>query len=201
MIKNIIFDMGNVLVDFCWEEDFHKKGLEGEVFERVADATTRNYDWNELDLANLSHEEIIEKFIENDPEMAKEIRIATATVGGMIKKMPYAEDIINRLHAKGYRVYILSNFSLEAFEQAKDELTFIDLADGAVFSCYHHMVKPQPEIYELLLEKYNLNAAECVFLDDKPENVAGGESCGIMGLVFTDIDDALYKLECMGITF
>lgn len=201
MIKNVIFDIGNVLVDFCWEEDFHNKGLEGEVFERVANATTRNSAWDEFDLANMTHEEIIENFIKNDPEMAEEIRLATKNIGGMIRKKPYAEELILKLRAAGYKVYILSNFSYQAFEQAADELGFIPLADGALFSCHHHVVKPNPEIYNLLLSENNLNATECVFLDDKRENIEGGERCGIRGIVFTDLEDALYKLKCMGVEF
>ena len=199
MIKNVIFDMGNVLVDFCWEEDFHNKGLEGEVFERVANATTRNDDWNEFDLANLTHEEIIEKFIENDPELADEIRLATSTVGGMIRKKPYAEELIIRLRNAGYGVYLLSNFSNQAFTEAAEELSFIPLTDGAIFSCDYHEIKPYPEIYNRLLSTYGLNAPECVFLDDKPENIDGAERCGIRGIVFRELDDALYKLSCMGV--
>jgi len=199
MIKNIIFDIGNVLVDFCWEEDFHNKGLEGEIFERVANATTRNYDWNEFDLGNLTHEEIIEKFIENDPELADEIRLATSTVAGMIRKRDYAEEIILKLKNAGYGVYILSNFSYVGLEEAKDDLTFIPLADGAVISCFYHEIKPYPEIYNILLREYNLNAPECVFLDDRLDNIEGAEKCGIRGIVFRDLDDALYKLKCMGV--
>lgn len=201
MIKNIILDMGNVLVDFCWEEDFHNKGLYGEMFERVANATTRHEAWNEFDLANLDYEGIIQNFIKNDPEIAEEIRLATSSVGGMIRKKEYAEDVINRAKAAGYKVYLLSNFSLQAFTEAASELTYIPLADGAVFSCDYHVVKPYPEIYNILLEKYNLKAEECVFLDDSEKNIKGGEALGIKGIVFTDLDDAMDKLRELGVSF
>ena len=201
MIKNVILDMGNVLVDFCWQDDFKNKGFEGEIFERVANATTRNYDWNEFDLGNLTHEEIIETFIENDPEIADEIRLATTDISGMIRKRPYAEEFIKRLQAAGYKVYILSNFSFQAFEQAASELTYIPLVDGTVFSCDVHQIKPLPDIYNTLLQKYNLNAPECVFLDDSEANIEGAEACGIRGIVFRSLEDATYKLECMGVKF
>ena len=201
MIKNVIFDMGNVLVDFCWEKDLKERGFEGELFERIANATVRNEDWNEFDLANLTHEEIIQNFVDNDPELENEIRFVTEDISGMIKKKPYAEDLINRLHIAGYKVYLLSNFSYEAFTQAADELTYIPLADGAVFSCDVHMIKPYPDIYNHLLSKYNLNAPECVFLDDVERNVEGAEACGIRGIIFKDLEDATYKLNCMGVKF
>lgn len=201
MIKNIVFDMGNVLVDFCWEEDFHNKGLFGETFERVADATTRNEDWDEFDLANLTHEEIIEKFIENDPEMAEEIRLATSTIKGMIRKRDYAEDIIIRAKKAGYKVLLLSNFSPQALNEAASELTYIPLADGYIFSCDYHVVKPSKEIYNLLLEKYDIKAEETVFLDDSEKNIKGAIACGINGIVFKNLNDAMKQLKDLGVEF
>ena len=199
MIKNIIFDMGNVLVDFCWEKAFRDKGLNGEIFERVANATVRNKDWDEFDLANLSHEEIIQNFVDNDPEIEEWIRIGTSSIGDMIKKKDYAEELITSLQKSGYKVYILSNMSPQAFEQAGDDLKCARLADGWLFSCDCHIVKPDRRIYELLLEKFGLKASECVFLDDKQENVLGGEEVGIKGIVFTNLDEALEVLEDMGV--
>lgn len=199
MIKNIIFDMGNVLVDFCWEKAFRDKGLDGEIFERVANATVRNKDWDEFDLANLSHEEIIQNFVDNDPEVEEWIRIGTSSIGDMIKKKDYAEELITSLQKSGYKVYILSNMSPQAFEQAGDDLKCARLADGWLFSCDCHIVKPDRRIYELLLEKFGLKASECVFLDDKQENVLGGEEVGIKGIVFTNLDEALEVLEDMGV--
>ena len=111
MIKNIIFDMGNVLVDFCWEKAFKDKGIDGEMLERVANATVRNKDWDEFDLANIPHDQIIQKFVDNDPEIEDEIRLATSSIGDMIKKKDYAEKLITSLQRAGYCVYILSNMS------------------------------------------------------------------------------------------
>ena len=199
MIKNIIFDMGNVLVDFCWEKAFRDKGIDGPMLERVADATVRDKDWDEFDLANISHEQIIQNFIDNDPEIEQEIRIATSSIGDMIKKRDYAEKLIVTLQNAGYGVYVLSNMSPQAFAQAGDDLQCAKLADGALFSCECHLVKPDLRIYQLLLEKFSLCASECVFIDDKIENIEASEACGIMGIVFTTLEDVLYKLHCMGI--
>lgn len=201
MIKNIIFDMGNVLVDFCWEKAFKDKGIDGEMLERVANATVRNKDWDEFDLANIPHDQIIQKFVDNDPEIEDEIRLATSSIGDMIKKKDYAKDLITSLQRAGYCVYILSNMSPEAFNEAGDVLACSKLADGELFSCDCHLVKPDIEIYQMLLDKYSLCASECVFLDDKPENVDGAEACGILGIVFTNLKEAIYKLNCMGIEF
>ena len=199
MIKNIIFDMGNVLVDFCWDKAFRDKGIDGEMLERVANATVRDKDWDEFDLANIPHEQIIQNFIDNDPEIESEIRLATSSIGDMIKNKDYAENLINSVQKAGYKAYILSNMSPEAFAEAGDVLKCSKLADGELFSCECHMVKPDPEIYKLLLEKFSLDASECVFLDDKLENIKAGEACGIKGIVFTSLEEALDKLKDMGV--
>ena len=91
--------------------------------------------------------------------------------------------------------------SPEAFNAAGDVLACSKLADGELFSCDCHLVKPDIEIYRMLLDKYSLCASECVFLDDKQENVDGAEACGILGIVFTNLKEAVYKLNCMGIEF
>ena len=199
MIKNIIFDMGNVLVDFCWEKAFKDKGIDGDMLERVANATVRDRDWDEFDLANITHEEIIQNFIDNDPEIENEIRIATSSIGDMIKKKSYAEELILSFQRAGYKVYVLSNMSPQAFAQAGDDLKCAELADGRLFSCDCHIVKPDIKIYELLLSKFNLVAEESVFLDDKIENISAGESCGIKGIVFKELKDALSILKNMGV--
>lgn len=191
--------MGNVLVDFCWDKAFRDKGIDGDMLERVANATVRDKDWDEFDLANISHEQIIQNFIDNDPEIEAEIRLATSSIGDMIKRKSYAEDLILAFKNAGYKTYILSNMSPQAFNEAGEDLKCAELADGMLFSCDCHIVKPDLSIYRLLLERFNLNAAECVFLDDKEENVRAGEKCGITGIIFDNLENVLIKLQDMGV--
>ena len=88
MIKNVIFDVGNVLVDFRWEEVFHKLGFEGETFECVADATVRSVTWNEFDRGAKPDEEIIAACIKEAPDYEREIRLFYDHVGETIHTYP-----------------------------------------------------------------------------------------------------------------
>ena len=110
MIKNVIFDVGNVLVDFCWEEVFHKLGFEGETFECVADATVRSATWNEFDRGAKPDEEIMAACIKEAPEYEREIRLFYDHVGDTIRTYPYTVRWIRSLEKNGYHTYILSNF-------------------------------------------------------------------------------------------
>lgn len=199
MIKNIVFDMGGVLLEFCWREQFEKKGISGALLERVANATVRDKDWNEFDRGVLSFEEVVDLCVDNDPGIEAEIRKVLTMFPDMIKKMPYTDELIDALKAAGCNLYILSNFPQATYEHSPKVLDFIDKTDGQIISYQYQVIKPDEEIYKLLLSKYNLNADECVFIDDKIENVEGAENCGIMGIHFTSIDDLMHRLRSMEI--
>ena len=156
MIKNVIFDVGNVLVDFCWEEVFHKLGFEGETFEHVADATVRSATWNEFDRGAKPDEEIIAACIKEAPEYEREIRLFYDHVGDT-------------------------------------ETT------GAIFSYQVKCIKPEAEIYQLLLDRYHLVPQECVFIDDRPENIEAAEKLGITGIQFQNQEQAKSRLLELGV--
>ena len=168
MIKNVIFDVGNVLVDFCWEEVFHKLGFEGETFECVADATVRSATWNEFDRGAKPDEEIMAACIKEAPEYEREIRLFYDHVGDTIRTYPYTVRWIRSLEKNGYHTYILSNFPKSTYEKATEELSFEKETTGAIFSYQVKCIKPEAEIYKLLLDRYHLVPQECVFIDDRP---------------------------------
>ena len=111
MIRNIIFDIGNVLADFGWRDFFGKFGYEGETLERLAAATVKSAVWDEVDRGVWSEEELVEGFIRNDPGLEPEIRRIFENVRGMVSKREYAIPWIKELRKAGYRCYYLSNFS------------------------------------------------------------------------------------------
>jgi putative hydrolase of the HAD superfamily len=114
----------------------------------------------------------------------------------IVEDYDYACPWIDEIHAKGLKVYILSNYGKTSFEAGtKKRLRFVPMVDGKVISYEIKCVKPQKEIYEYLLNKYDLKADECLFFDDRPENVAGAERVGIHGILFKNIDQAKADLE------
>lgn len=196
MIDTIIFDYGNVLIDFCWEKCFRETlGYSGETFEKLANATTRSNVWNLCDKGEKSEDEILDMFIENDPSMENEIRRMWDHIPDMLEPFGYAIDWVRSLKSRGYKVYMLSNFSHKAYVEAKDKLMVLDELDGAVLSFQEKLIKPYPEIYKLILSRYNITPENAVFIDDKAENVEAARALGIHGIVFKGKEDAERQLE------
>lgn len=199
MIKNIVFDIGNVLTYYTWEEHIRSFGFTETVYQRVVQATVKSSAWNEFDRGLLSDEEVTQLLVQNDPGVEQEIRQMMVNVGGLVKKAEYALPWIQELKSKGYHVYYLSNFSFKAGKECSHALDFMPFTDGGILSCEEKLIKPQPEIYRRLLEKYGLTAGECVFLDDLDINVRAAEAEGFHGILFTTKEAAVSALEELGV--
>lgn len=179
--KNIIFDLGAVLVN--WQpkeilEDIFKEDnkIALENFNEHKSKTWADFNKGLLtpnDLANFIGEEYTKTLLEKLPNYL----------------FPLQEgiEILNVIKEKGYKTYILSNFPKELFESAKIvnnyENIFLDKFDGKIISYKVKSIKPEPYIYQALLDKYNLTAEECLFIDDKEENIIGGQNLGIDGII------------------
>ena len=101
------------------------------------------------------------------------------------------------LKEQGYKVFLLSNYGKTSFEAARDHgrLSFLPLVDGSVISYEVQIVKPEPGIYHALLEKYDLKAEECVFLDDRADNIEAARALGFLGIVVESYEQAKKELE------
>ena len=197
MIKNVVFDIGNVLTDYAWYAHIHKFGFSEEICERVANATVKSPRWGEYDRGVLSDEEIVDSFVENDPEIEKEIRLMNQDLSTLVAKVDYAIPWIQGLKAKGFRVYYLSNFSGKAEKECAEALDFIPYTDGGILSHTVKLIKPDPAIYQCLTDRYGLKPEECVFIDDLAENVEAAKRCGWQGIVFTGKENADKALEAL----
>lgn len=199
MIRNIIFDIGNVLTDFCWKEFLQGKGFDDETVGRIARATVLTPLWNEVDRGVWDREKLMQEFVKKDPEIEAELHRAFDHVTGMVTKRAYAIPWLQELKAAGYKVYYLSNFSDKAYEDCIDALDFMPYMDGGILSYREKIIKPEAAIYELLLSRYSLKAEECVFLDDTMKNVTGAEAVGIHGICFESKEQAERELKKLGV--
>ena len=199
MITTIIFDIGNVLADFTWEEHYMSLGYTGEILERIANATVRSALWSEFDRGVLTREELVQGCIENDPEIAEDIQRCFVDVRGMVKRNDYAIPWVQELKQKGYRVLYLSNFSDVAETEYADKLDFRPFMDGGILSYEEKVVKPMPEIYKLLIDRYELVPQECVFLDDTEKNLPPAEAFGIHTILFKNPEQAKAELKKLGV--
>ncbi|MCH5281599.1 MAG: HAD family phosphatase [Lachnospiraceae bacterium] len=199
MIEAVIFDIGNVLVDFCWEEYLESFGFSEEIAKRVAKATVLSSAWDEFDRGGSEEEELIDAFVENDPEIEAEIRQICKDVHDMLRKRDYAIPWIQELKEKGLKVYYLSNFSKKAERECAHTIDFIPYTDGGILSYEEKVIKPDPKIYQILIDRYGLVPEKCVFLDDKEENCKGAERFGIHAIRFTTREAAIEELKKLGI--
>ena len=195
MIKNIIFDIGNVLVDYCWKEHIARFGFTGETLERIGDAMMRSPQWNEIDRGVWSNEELLKAFIQNAPELEKEIQLVFSDLSTLVRERPYSVEWIRSLKKEGYRTYCLSNYSYRVETEAAHALSFLKELDGGILSYKVHQIKPDPKIYQMLMERYGLKAEESVFLDDSPANIETARALGMQGILVTSQEQAVEALD------
>ncbi|WP_448918894.1 HAD family hydrolase [Holdemanella biformis] len=182
MLKNIVFDLGNVLVKFDSNELIYSF-----LNERQEEVKSFYFDslWNEYDQGLYSVEEMIEKGVKQFPELELSIKKLmyhwTEFVIPLKDNVAYIKDL-KRL---GYNVYILSNIPEDDTKYLRS-LGVFDTIDGGVFSYEYKKIKPDPEIFHILLEKYNLKTSECLFLDDRKDNVVAASNLGFKTIEVKD---------------
>lgn len=199
MIRNIIFDIGRVLIDFEWNE-YIRNLFDDDTADKVTAAMWGTGYWKELDKAILTDDEILERFYSAGPDCREEILEAFNRVGECVKRRDWAIPVIEDLKARGYRVLYLSNFSGHVMGSNPGALDFVPHMDGGIFSCDINIIKPASGIYTQLIEKYELVPEECLFIDDHRDNVSMAKKCGMKGIIFqsyeqmtADLNKALTK--------
>ena len=199
MITTIIFDIGNVLADFTWREHYASFGYDEAMVERIAKATVMNPAWNENDRGVMKIEDILQEFVDSDPEIEQDIRKVLDNVKTIVRRNDYAIPWIQNLKSKGYRLLYLSNFSEKAETECAYALDFIPYLDGGILSYQEKVIKPMPEIYELLIKRYNFVPEECVFIDDTVPNLVAAEKFGIHTIHFQNQAQAIEELRKLGV--
>ena len=199
MIKNIIFDVAGVLVDFKWKERFKELGVPEEEIEPLAAATLNSRVWPEFDRGVWSDDEVLLGLIKDAPEKEQWIRLIWDRVSVSVTCRSYTRPWIRFLKEQGYHVYLLSNWPGKIYDERAEELSFEKETDGAIFSYRVKMIKPDREIYEKVLSEYGLKAEECVFIDDTKINLPVPESMGIHTIQFVQYEQVVKDLEKLGV--
>lgn len=188
--KNIVFDFGNVLASFdehalfvpyCQKDDM-------EIFSHAI-----FYNWQALDEGAITYDEYCEHSLSLlPPRLHEDARRLFENWYKHMEPIPAVWDMVHTLKALGYRLYILSNAPTYFAEHA-DYFEIVKEFDGIVFSAPIRMYKPKRDIYEYLFRTYELDPAECFFIDDKEENISGARAAGMDGIVFTGDTDAVKR--------
>lgn len=193
-IKNVIFDIGNVLVDFDWNAYTHLRILDEAVIQELDTAIWGDGRWDRLDLGE-DPEIVIQRMVDYAPHREKLIRKLFRDVGEAFQKREYSHDWINSVKELGCNAYYLSNYSHFIMDANPDVLDFLPLMDGGLFSCDVHLIKPDHRIYNRLAQMYNLVPSECVFVDDLLQNVIAAQECGFHAVHFLTYMQAKLDIE------
>ncbi len=191
MIRNIVFDMGNVLVGYDADRVCRKFVEDPEARERIRTAVFVSPEWVFLDMGVMEEGSALEKMVsrlssEKEREEARQCFLHWHEynmwpVEGMA-------ELIADLKEKGYGIYLCSNASVRLLECYKKVIPGIRHFDGVLFSAPEKCMKPQKEIYERLFERFRLKPEECFFIDDLQLNIDGAAACGMKGYCFADGD-------------
>ena len=187
-MKNVVFDLGRVV----FAQDPAKSTAEFKQFFSYVSLTPMPQFWTDYDMGVLSFDQVAKELAAYrgvEPEFAREM--ITIAIGKQETIRP-TEKLIDELKAAGYKLYVLSNMSREFIDFLRKQKVYENF-DGDVVSCEVGIVKPMPEIYDLLIERFDLDPAETIFIDDRKENVDAAAAKGIATFHFDRND---YEGSC-----
>lgn len=185
MYKNIIFDLGNVLLSFN-PKDYLKSKISEDRIDDVYKAIFQSEEWIMLDRGTITEKDAINRIIERNNTYRDDINLAFKDWYDILRPIEEAVEILTKLKNNGYNVYYLSNFHELAFKEVTTKNNFFELFDGGVVSYAEKLIKPEEEIYKLILKRYNLNPKETIFIDDTKLNVDGASKLGIKAIFLED---------------
>lgn len=200
MIKNVVFDMGNVIIRFDPEHFMLRLGLGEEDRKLLRREVFLSLEWSRMDRGSLTDEEAAELICRRVPERLHDaVRKLVGMWDRPILPVEGIYELIEELKGMGYGMYLLSNASLRQHDYWP-RVPASKFFDGTLISADVGLVKPQPEIYRLLCDRFSLIPEECVFIDDSTPNAEGAYFCGINALVFHgDADEIRLRLNELGV--
>lgn len=195
--ENIIFDVGDVLLEYRWKWMLIDYGLSESEAERVGSELFDDPDglWNEMDLNIMSDEEIKAAYCKKHPHDSGAISFFLDHGEYMSVPRPDVWREVHRLKEKGYHIYLLSNYPETLFEKHTRYADFMKDIDGAMVSYMIHKMKPDFAIYQALCDKYSLDKSKCLFFDDRKVNVDAAIAFGMNSTLVTSRQFLLDELE------
>ncbi len=199
MIKNIVFDIGRVLLDYQPMTFLKDIGVAQKERMTLNELIFKNDLWLQLDRGTITKDEAIQIYCTMAPLHTERIHQIMNTWPQMLTLIEGTVELLRELLEKGYDVYLLSNFQEDGFQQICNKFSFLGEVKGRVISYEAKLLKPEKEIYHHLLEKYNLIPEETVFIDDLEENIEAATKIGIYGIVFENAQKTREYLKTIGV--
>lgn len=200
MIKNIIFDMGNVLLKFDRNYFLDAVGVKPADRRTLMNNVYLSLEWAKMDRGSMTEEEAAASMCSRLPErLHEQAHLLVDRWDRPILPVPGMAELVRELKEAGYGVYLLSNASYRQHEYWP-RVPGSEYFDGTLISADVKLVKPCAEIYELLYSTFDLTPSECLFIDDSAANIEGAERTGMPGIVFHgDADELRDEMKAFGV--
>jgi HAD superfamily hydrolase (TIGR01509 family) len=183
MIRTIIFDLGNVLISFIPSEYLKKKNYPSTIRNIILNDIFQSEEWKKLDNGDITVSEAIDSIALRSALKREEIALVFNFRADIMFPLDDNVRLLPELKKQGFGVYYLSNFPLDTFEEIRNDYYFFRHFDGGIISSEVKLSKPDKRIYNFFLDRYSLNAGDCLYIDDIEENVRAAESAGMQCLL------------------
>lgn len=183
MIKNIVFDLGNVLISFNPSEFLDKKNYPENIKTCILSDVFHSKEWKALDNGDINTSEAIESIASHSSLKKEEIAHIFKLRTELIYPIDENVRLLPALKKRGLRLYFLSNFPGDIFEEIRSGYYFFKYFDGGIISAEVNLSKPDTRIYRALFDKYSLIPEESLFIDDIEVNVMAAKETGMKGLI------------------
>lgn len=186
MIKNVVFDLGNVLLDFNSDNIIADHIEDEKLHQRILKNIFESKEWIKLDKGEISASKATEIFIKRQPENEKLIKEIMHNWKFYLRPIKPNVEVLNKLANMNINLYILSNFHKEAFEVVYNKYDFFKHFDGMIISYQVKAVKPDKIIYEKLINSFDILPKNTLFIDDSFKNIQAAEKLGFKTIHFND---------------
>ena len=201
MIRNIVFDMGKVLVEYDAMRVCRHHIADEADRQQVCTAVFVSPEWVLLDMGVISEKQALRQMCGRLPERLHEAAALCMRDWHKycMETVPEMDPLIRELKAQGFGIYLCSNAGVRLLECYREVIPAVECFDGILFSAAEKCIKPQKEIFEHFFQKFDLKPEECFFVDDLQLNIDGAKACGMDGYCFADRNLERLKVRLTGL--
>lgn len=194
-VHNVIFDLGGVLLEWNPDDILSRFQPDANLRRRLRAALFGHADWHLFDRGGLSESELLDRMESRIGHSRPELLAIVDAVREALIEKPDTVRLIRSLHRRGIALYCLSNMPSSIYAHLRRRHAFWDVFRGIVISGEVRMVKPEPEVFAHLLERFDLRAEESVFIDDLPANIEAAKRLGLQTIWFRNAAQCEHELD------
>jgi putative hydrolase of the HAD superfamily len=197
VVRNVIFDLGGVVLEWNPDQILSRFQKDPDLRKRLRQALFGHPDWHQFDRGGLSEREVIDRMEARIGRPRGELIAIVDAVREALVEKPDTLQLIRELHRRAVPLYCLSNMPASIYAHLRIRHSFWDVFRGIVISGEVRMVKPEPQVFAHLLERYDLKAQESIFIDDLAVNIQAARDVGLHTILFRDAAQCRQELAAL----